>query len=367
MKPSEQENRLARAGAELDAMMRLFDTDRESDSREESPDAAYEARKRRDVAELVFRIEALRRRRRLHRLVASACGVAACVAIWLALPSDDGKTADSIDRYEVPVLIVDNNAPIALTPGPGSTADPSREIAQAGTAETSREPETSGTATNGSPDEAAPEPSLHRILVPAGQTYALQLPDGSRVVMNAESSVSYTVPFAASLRELTLQGEAYFEIAPSEIPFEVVAGTARIRVYGTRFNVKESAQRDNVTAVLAEGSIGMRLPDGRELRMEPDQLVSFDTASGDVSVQRVDSETYLAWTNDRFKYTDAALGEVLDDLTRWYGVKLVCPDAGETRLTLDVSRRTSLESLLADLELLVGKKIVTEKRLPMKK
>lgn len=332
---------------------------------------AYEVRKRRDVAELVARIEVLRRQRRHRRqLIVAACGMAACVAMALLIPFGRGDVEPaSLERsYDVPVLIVDNQAPVALTPGgdlpagrPDSkTAQPLREGSEA-SAEPSREAQKS-------PQSQEPQPvrpSIHRILVPAGQTYRLQLADGSRVVMNAGSSVTYRVPFDASLRELTLQGEAYFEIAHAEVPFEVVVGEVRVRVYGTRFDIRQTSG-GNVSTVLVEGSVGMRLPDGRELRMEPDDRVSFDRATGGLTVQRVDADEYVAWIDGRFKYTDTPLDEVLDDLSRWYGVRLGCPDAGAARLTLDVNRQTDLKSMLSDLELLVGKRIQIENQLPMK-
>ncbi len=355
-------------------MMQLFATEHGGKDEASSDDAsreAYEARKRRDVAELVARIEVLRRQRRHRRqLIVAACGMAACVAMALLIPFGRGDVEPaSLERsYDVPVLIVDNQAPVALTPGgdlpagrPDSkTAQPLREGSEA-SAEPSREAQKS-------PQSQEPQPvrpSIHRILVPAGQTYRLQLADGSRVVMNAGSSVTYRVPFDASLRELTLQGEAYFEIAHAEVPFEVVVGEVRVRVYGTRFDVRLTSG-GNVSTVLVEGSVGMRLPDGRELRMEPDDRVSFDRATGGLTVQRVDADEYVAWIDGRFKYTDTPLDEVLDDLSRWYGVRLGCPDAGAARLTLDVSRQTDLKSMLSDLELLVGKKIQIENQLPMK-
>lgn len=372
MKPDEKEDQLTRAGAELDAMMRLFETDRggefQGEASGDDPGEAYEAQKRRDVAELVFRIEALRRRRRMRTFVASACGVAACLALWL-VPFGGGEPSGAFENYDVPVLIVDNKAPVALTPDGHSMLGDSRDE-EAVTAAPDAIPEAVGgpvTAVGGQAATQAsgvptPEPSIHRILVPAGQTYTLQLADGSKVVINAESSVSFPVPFDASLRELTLRGEACFEITHSEAPFEVVAGTTRIRVYGTRFNVKESEDLGTVTAVLAEGSVGMKLPDGRELRMHPDEKLSYDAETGSVTLQNVDSEECLAWIKGRFKYTDTPIAEVLDDLAKWYGVNLESPDVGLVTLTLDMSRKAPLEVMLADLELLVGKKIRIENR-----
>lgn len=365
MKPDETEDQLARASEELDAMMQLFATEHGGSADTSSSDSAhrdaYEIRKQRDVAELVARIEELRRRRHRRHLIVAACGMAACLALALLIPFGNGgdKPAAPLEQtYDVPVLIVDNQTPVALTPGEDLPADRS--------AVASAQPLRKDSVAAGQQVESqSVRPSTHRILVPAGQTYTLQLADGSRVTLNAESSVTYRVPFDASLRELTLQGEAYFEIAHAEIPFEVVVGEVRVRVYGTRFDVKESAG-GNISTVLVEGSVGMCLPDGRELRMEPDERVAFDRTTGDVTVQHVDTDEYVAWIDGRFKYTDTPLVEVLDDLTKWYGVRLGCPDAGETRLTLDMSRQTDLKSMLSDLELLVGKKIQIEKQLPMK-
>lgn len=365
MKPDETEDQLARAGAELDAMMQLFASEHGGTDGMSSSDNAdrddYEVRKRRDVAELVARIEELRRRRNRRRLVVAACGMAACLALALLLPFGNriDEPAPVEQTYDVPVLIVDNRAPVALTPGGDLPATrPDNDAAQP----LREEPET---VADKQQEPQPVRPSVHRILVPAGQTYSLQLADGSRVMMNAGSSISYRVPFDRSLRELTLQGEAFFEIAHAETPFEVVVGEVRVRVYGTRFNIRQTTG-GHISTVLVEGSVGMHLPDGRELRMEPDERISFDRTTGIVTVQHVDANEYVAWLDGRFKYTDAPLAEVLDDLTKWYGVRLGCPDAGDARLTLDMSRQTDLKSMLSDLELLVGKKIQIEKQLPMK-
>ena len=123
----------------------------------------------------------------------------------------------------------------------------------------------------------------NRLIIPTGFTYNITLADGTEVTLNAGSSLKYPEIFVGKQREVELSGEAYFNVARSDVPFEIRVGGSKIRVYGTRFNVKERAQK-TIETVLVEGKIGFESPGHEEVRVSPGELVSYDMASADVKV-----------------------------------------------------------------------------------
>ena len=176
-----------------------------------------------------------------------------------------------------------------------------------------------------------PEPMLYNTLsVPNGGEYRLLLADGTAVHLNAGSELRYPVAFAAAERKVHLKGEAWFEVAKdAERPFYVETDEVSIRVYGTAFNVNTHGLRATET-VLVEGEIGISGKGGTgERRMRPGQLASCEHHSGEVTFRQVDVRKYTAWKNGEFCFNDDTLEEILEELGRWYDVKVIFQSAGK--------------------------------------
>ena len=175
-----------------------------------------------------------------------------------------------------------------------------------------------------------PEPMLYNTLsVPNGGEYRLLLADGTAVHLNAGSELRYPVAFAAAERKVHLKGEAWFEVAKdAERPFYVETDEVSIRVYGTAFNVNTHGLRATET-VLVEGEIGIS---GKGGTGEPGQLAACDHHSGEITFREVDVRKYTAWKNGEFCFNDDTLEEILEELGRWYDVRIVYRSAGKKHI-----------------------------------
>ena len=169
--------------------------------------------------------------------------------------------------------------------------------------------------------------------VPHGGEYRLLLADGTAVHLNAGSELRYPVAFAVAERKVYLKGEAWFEVAKdAERPFYVETDEVSIRVYGTAFNVNTHGLRATET-ILVEGEIGISGKGSTgERRMRPGQLAACDHHSGEITFREVDVRKYTAWKNGEFCFNDDTLEEILEELGRWYDVRIVYRSAGKKHI-----------------------------------
>lgn len=163
---------------------------------------------------------------------------------------------------------------------------------------------------------------LITIEVPRGGRYKIMLPDGSKVWLNSLSKLVHPFRFAADKREVTLTGEAYFEVAQlsvagKRVPFTVHTDKQSIEVTGTAFNV--SAYMDNTATVttLVHGSVDI-CTNNQRLSLKPNQQ-SITTNNG-VSKRDVDIEKYIAWKDNKFLFYETPLTEVMREISRWYDI-----------------------------------------------
>ena len=185
--------------------------------------------------------------------------------------------------------------------------------------------------------------------VPHGGEYRLLLADGTAVHLNAGSELRYPVAFAVAERKVYLKGEAWFEVAKdAERPFYVETDEVSIRVYGTAFNVNTHGLRATET-VLVEGEIGISGKGSTgERRMRPGQLAACDHHSGEITFREVDIRKYTAWKNGEFCFNDDTLEEILEELGRWYDVKVIFRSAGkkDIRFSGHLKRYENIQKIL---------------------
>lgn len=160
------------------------------------------------------------------------------------------------------------------------------------------------------------------LTTPRGGQYQLALPDGSKVWLNAESSLKYPTEFSGRQRIVKLTGEAYFEVAENEnMPFKVELNGMEIKVLGTHFNVMAYENEKRITTTLLEGKVKVTEAGKSEL-LKPGQAASFDKASQRFSVTAANMEQAIAWKNGYFDFRDATLKTVMRQLSRWYDVEV---------------------------------------------
>ena len=152
------------------------------------------------------------------------------------------------------------------------------------------------------------------------------LPDGSAVVLHKGATLSYDNSFSKTNREVSLDGEAYFDVAKdTENTFTVKVDDVDVTVHGTKFNVLED--RESVTVSLVDGSVDVLAGGATQCTLTPGHSAIYDKDTGSL-IDRKDDVTFAAcWAQDRLTFTQVSLGEVCRYLSKWYGVEIVVSDA----------------------------------------
>ena len=180
--------------------------------------------------------------------------------------------------------------------------------------------------------------------IPRGGEYALQLADGTRVWLNAGTSLRYPVAFSGQERRVELRGEGYFEVAKdSASPFVVSVNGVDVRVLGTSFNV--SAYSDEVVTTLVDGKVLMR-SQADSVVLVPDRQGVWDGKR--MTVKRVDARNYALWREGVFFFEDMPLEDILDALARWYDVHVFYQNA-ELKMMLfsvEIKRYEHIDTIL---------------------
>lgn len=191
------------------------------------------------------------------------------------------------------------------------------------------------------------EKIVHRIVVPRGGEYKMELGDGTKIWLNSDSEISYPVQFAEDKRAVSLRGEAYFEVSKDESrPFIVNVEQMTVKVYGTKFNVNNQ-MKGIVETVLVEGRVGI-IADDKEIILMPKQKAVYDQEKGDVYVQNVDITSYVAWKDGNFVFDNASLGAIMDKLSLWYDVDVFYgnDEVRNVHLSGDMVRYKEIQNLL---------------------
>ncbi|SHL08910.1 FecR family protein [Chitinophaga jiangningensis] len=193
----------------------------------------------------------------------------------------------------------------------------------------------------------------NRLQVPRGGQFRIVLADGSRVWLNAASSLRYPASFHGSDRTVELSGEAYFEIAPAaNQPFFVKVNNNTIQVLGTSFNVMAYTEEPGIRTTLLEGAIAVKTPKATT-RMQPGQLAT-TTPDGSTNVTVAqDVEEMVAWKNGYFLFNHEKIPGVMRQIARWYDVEIEY--AGKIPADREfggkINRNSSIEEVIRILEL----------------
>jgi transmembrane sensor len=214
--------------------------------------------------------------------------------------------------------------------------------------------------------------TYNTLSTPKGGQYQLVLPDGSKVWLNAASSITFPTVFAGNERSVKITGEAYFEVAHNpKMPFKVEKGNMVVEVLGTHFNVNAYDDEDAIKTTLLEGKVKVsphNLPAGVEsVVLKPGQQASISQKSQAIPVLTVDTDMVMAWKNGLFHFESADIKTVMRQLSRWYDVEIVYKGTTVKNdpLFVEISRNTNLSDVLKALEVsgsarfsIEGKKII---------
>ncbi|MFA4869981.1 MAG: FecR domain-containing protein [Pedobacter sp.] len=190
------------------------------------------------------------------------------------------------------------------------------------------------------------------ISTPVGKNYQLILADGTKVWLNAMSSLKFPVSFTDKERNVELIGEGYFEVASDKTkPFMVAAKSMKIQVLGTHFNVSAYPEDNLVEASLVEGAI--KADNGTSsLILKPGQQAILRNASGQMKVQGFNSEEVTDWKSGYFIFRNEPIDEIMKKISRWYNIDVKYQGVlTEEAFGGKYLKSNSLSELLSSLEL----------------
>ncbi|MBO9730776.1 MAG: DUF4974 domain-containing protein [Chitinophaga sp.] len=211
-------------------------------------------------------------------------------------------------------------------------------------------------------DEKQNEKILYNsISTPRGGQYFLQLSDGSKVWLNAASSIRFPVTFPAGERRVYITGEAYFEVAHQQpTPFIVEAsdpaaanGGCKVEVLGTKFNINSYTNEPTVSTTLLEGKVRVHTyttPQSQILL--PDQQVNITRKGVMTLTQPADVNAIIAWKNGYTQFSAVPLSAVMRQIERWYDVHVQFEDqVTDVKFTGKLKRNENLSEFLKILDL----------------
>lgn len=195
----------------------------------------------------------------------------------------------------------------------------------------------SGDATSG-------KPIYNTLTVPIGNRRDLVLPDGSKVNLDAGSSITYPVVFSGD-RKITLTGQAYLTVKhDASHPFYTTVKGITIKDIGTEFNVNAYDDEPSVKTTLISGSVKVH-----DVILQPGEQAQIKDKS--IVVKKADLDAVTAWKNNDFYFSNESLRSSMQQIARWYNVSVVYNHVDDKlKIFMDVSRSKNLSVVLKALE-----------------
>lgn len=218
--------------------------------------------------------------------------------------------------------------------------------------------------------------AMNTLTTARGEAFAIILPDGTKVALNASSSLRYPVYFADRTegggernlkRIVALKGEGYFEVSTNkQRPFVVQTADQEVQVLGTHFNINAYSNEKNIKTTLLEGSVKVSNPSGSKIISPGEQAVNDHEG---IKILTADLDAVVAWQRGKFVFKDESLGSIMRKVERWYDVQVVYDGVSENLpFWGSVSRFENISKILETLQLtgsvhfkVEGKKITVTK------
>ncbi|WP_297906433.1 FecR domain-containing protein [uncultured Parabacteroides sp.] len=184
---------------------------------------------------------------------------------------------------------------------------------------------------------------------PKGMRSSVILPDGTKVILNSGTTLSYPTAFVSKQREVKVDGEAFFEVShDKDHPFIVNAENVKVKVLGTKFNVKAYGDDDNIEVTLAEGKVGVGLDTKNLIPIMPGQQIKYMKASHRFIKREVRLQSYTAWVCGKFYFTNYPLEKIAKQLERSFNVRIqiLGNDLKKAAFTGDFVRGENIDQIL---------------------
>jgi ferric-dicitrate binding protein FerR (iron transport regulator) len=195
------------------------------------------------------------------------------------------------------------------------------------------------------------EALFNTINTPRGGQYQVRLSDGTRVWLNAASSMRFPSAFPKNERAVELSGEAYFEVAhDAKKPFRVLVDGMRVEVLGTHFNINAYKDEGLSKATLVQGKIRISKDEASAV-LNPGQQARINAANELSVVKDADTKEALAWKNGYFQFNNAEIETVMKQLARWYDVDVVYAGViPQGQINGEIPRTTTADKVIQILE-----------------
>lgn len=191
------------------------------------------------------------------------------------------------------------------------------------------------------------------LTVPRGsRVVSLTLSDGSRVWLNAESSIRYPVAFAANARQVEITGEVYFEVSNDpKRRFSVTANGLTTEVLGTQFNINTYSDEPSMKVTLLQGSVQVQYKSGKEVQLKPGEQASVNSTSAMQVLHNIDTDAVIAWKNETFVMKGMDLDALARQMARWYDIQVVFEsNIPDRKFGGTISRNVNLSTMLKALQ-----------------
>lgn len=261
---------------------------------------------------------------------------------WLERKGNVASRQMIVDTYQEPER---NKAFLTLSTGERIVVE--RRDTTIGETATMIQVKSSGVMSYGKGNSArSKEVQYNTLETPQGTEFQLELADGTKVWLNASSSLQYPVDFAGKERRVRLRGEAYFEVErDEEHPFVVETSRADVEVLGTRFGVRDYAGKENLTT-LVSGRVAVAVEGGKRFVINPGQQVC--VGNDGVEVRDVEPMFFIAWKDGYFVFNKARLVNIMKELSDWYDIecRFVDKQLEDLLLTARLRRYDDIDSVL---------------------
>lgn len=287
-----------------------------------------------------------RKIRKLYWSVSTAAAILLCVGVWIGLREVDLKDG-LVDTEQLAILPGEDKATLVLEDGSVIALDGNTDIEGK---ESLVFKDSGGMLTFSTASLPAQDQGETRtVRTPKGGQFAVVLADGTKVWLNAESSITFPTQFNQKIRQVDITGEAYFEVAKQEDkPFLVHTRQQTVKVLGTHFNINAYPERGRVQTSLLEGRVAV-LAGGRQIYLHPGEMSLWDEKKGGLDVEKIIGiENLLAWKDGMFSFDNSNITEIMQMLSRWYDIDVTFEKADYSDCVFDgmVPKKENIEQVL---------------------
>ena len=171
--------------------------------------------------------------------------------------------------------------------------------------------------------------TMNTLVVPRGRRSSLLLADGSRIWVNSGSVLRFPSHFDEKQRLIEAEGEIYIEVVKAKIPFLVKTDKFTVNVLGTKFNISSYTDEEESSVVLVEGSVNVCTKKNEQIRLTPNQKLSF--LANKNKIETVDVYDYISWKDGMLRFKKETMSNILKRLSRYYNIPIKCTSTVSSR------------------------------------